>query len=268
MSADTDKTGPIPDMRTVPWAEQSDQNLLCRNGEPMHYVIVDYGIGGEAKAYAELMEINKRLPTVTAELVQARDFTHAYKAQLYASERNWILVHICNTLAWRGHGMWITRHTGDIVAYHGGSGDKGWCAPMDPGMVYSNDYANPQLSKHSFIKGLEETLEHGSPLDYPKQIFVAENTTDDKDFRKFVDRIKTLVKQYDIKVILKPYEQLIMQAPDTWSNVFLGLEKDRAQHESILQIMSLKVRKEIKNGPKKPLEGLKGDTGYHGRSRR
>lgn len=264
MSVDTNKSDPFATMETVAWTDIMYDKLQRDVGLPLHFVIVDYGIGGEAKAYAQLMEVNKSLPQVTAELVSARDFTHEYKAQLYASDRSWGLVHIRGTLRWYGHGAWITPTDGNLIAWHGGAGDKGWCPPQDPGMVYSNDYTNPQLSKHNFLKGLEEILEHGSPLDRPEKIFVAEDTTDPHAFRVFTNRVKELVKGYDIKVMLKPYEWLVTQQPNSWTSVFIGLEKDREKHQSVLETIVLKARKEIKSGPKKPLEGPIGVRGDHG----
>lgn len=267
MSADNNETGLAPYMGTLPWSKQSDKNLLCDNGEGIHYVIVDYGIGGEAKAYAELLKINKRLPTVTAELVQARDFTQAFKSQLHESKRNWILVHVWGTLVWYGHGMWITPQAGDIVGYHGGAGDRGWCPVQDPDTVYSSDPADPQISKWRYLKGLEEVLTYGSPLDAPKQIFVAEDSTDPQTLRLFVDRIKKLVEGCNIKVTLKPYSKLIAEPHDGWTSVAVALEKDREKHQGILQLARDKVekeRKERKNGPDKFLEGAKGDTGIIG----
>lgn len=254
--------------RTVPWTELGDATLLP-DCQQLHYVIVDYGIGGESKAYAQLMEVNKRLPGVTAELVQARDFTYTYKAQLYASERNWMLTHIIGTINWHGHGAWITSDTGHLVAWHGGAGDRGWCAPQDPGVVYTTDPDDPQIaSSYRHLRGLAEVLANGSPLDYPSRLFIAEDTCDPREFTRFVKRIKELVKKHDIKIVLKPYDQMILKPSGCQSDVFIGLEKDRERHQTILNTERSKMRGEIKGGPKKPLEGLKGDRGCCRRTQR
>lgn len=269
MTADTNKAGPFAGMETVAWADVMwDDKLQRGTGEPLHFVIVDYGIGGEAKAYAQLMEVNKSLPQVTAELVPARDFTHKYKAQLYASDRRWGLVHIRGTLCWYGHGAWITPTDGNLIAWHGGAGDRGWCAPQDPGMVYTTDPNDPQIANsYSYLRGLAEVLEKGSPLDYPKRIFIADDTCDSRELGQLVKRVKELVKEHDIKIVLRQYGQMIMKVSGDRSDVFIGLEKDRQYHETLLNTERAKMRGEIKSGPKKPLEGIKGDRGCCGRTR-
>ncbi|AUG86046.1 hypothetical protein FDJ23_gp259 [Erwinia phage vB_EamM_Desertfox] len=225
--------------------------------EPMHFVVVDYDTGSEAKAFQQLTELAEKLDYVSVERIAAADFTPARTRALNEREGGWHYCHLMGECRY-GRGGIIIGEGGGWTGAHGGAGDVGMAAtPNDGSILYQTDCNDPVVGRRKF-KTVRDVMEKASPYDWPVEICVVGNRRD-PEVVALSQAVFKSVGSRNIKVTAKTHQEMMFNQR-THQVVNITPAKYQAEFEAAYQEAYINANTvstmPVRLGPRGPLHSV------------